>query len=127
MGVKRSSPKANFAAYIVDVLSPLGDVATRPMFGGYNVTIDGLTFALILNGVLYLKTDMENRPSFEKARLKPFSYGKGDKTIVTSYFERPDCLDDWDALESWIDGALSAARRVKAPKKKAAVKKKRAV
>ena len=116
MASRKTSSQATFAAYVVDIMSPLGDVTIRPMFGGYNVMVSGMTFALILGGVLYFKTDDTNRASFERAGLKAFSYAKATKTIVTSYFEAPDCLDDWDALEPWVDGALSVARRAKTRK-----------
>ena len=119
-------PKSNdFVTYVLDVLAPLGRVAAGRMFGGYNVALDGLTFGLILDDVLYLKTDAENRPAFQSLGLLPFSYQKkSGEVTVTSYFAAPDCLDDWDALGPFARGSLAAARRAKAPKaKKPAAKK----
>ena len=113
-------PKSNdFVTYVLDVLAPLGRVAAGRMFGGYNVALDGLTFGLILDDVLYLKTDAENRPAFQSLGLLPFSYQKkSGEVTVTSYFAAPDCLDDWDALGPFARGSLAAARRAKAPKAK---------
>lgn len=122
MSQAKKNSASTFAAYVADIMSPLGDVSTRPMFGGYSVAVSGITFALILNGRLYFKTDETTRPAFVRAGLGPFSYTKQGKTIATSYFEAPDCLDDWDALEPWADGAISVARRSKAAKKPAAKK-----
>lgn len=120
----KSKPN-DFVTYVLDMLAPLGRLTCGPMFGGHNIALDGLTFALILRDVLYFKTDAENRPAFESLGLTPFRYEKKSSEVtVTSYFTAPDCLDDWDALEPFARGALAAARRAKAPKpRKAAVKK----
>lgn len=125
MASTQSKAQSSFAAYVAEIMSPLGEVTTRAMFGGYNVAIDGLTFGLIVNGVLYLKADDVNRPAFDKAGLRAFTYhAKGGKKTAMSYFEAPDCIDDWEALEPWADGALAAAKRAKvsAPKKAPAKK-----
>lgn len=109
--------KSDFIQYVVDMLSPLGAVETRAMFGGHNVSLGGLTFGLIVDDMLYLKADAENRPSFEELGLGPFVYGSKDgRPMTMSYFTAPDCLDDWDALGPYATGALAAARRAKAAK-----------
>lgn len=108
---------SDFVTYVLDMLAPLGPVASGRMFGGHNLSLAGITFAIIIGDVLFLKTDLENRPAFESLGLQPFSYQKKDgKVTSTSYFTAPDCLDDWDALEPFARGALAAARRAKAPK-----------
>jgi DNA transformation protein and related proteins len=115
--------KANpsFAAHVVELLSPLGDVKSRPMFGGHSVSLDGLTFGLIAYDVLYLKADDENRPMFEKAELGPFVYkAKDGRAMSMSYHAAPDWMDDWDAFGPWVKSALAAAKRAKAPKTVAA-------
>jgi DNA transformation protein and related proteins len=111
-------PKSNeLVTYVLDMLAPLGRVQSRPMFGGHNVSLDGLTFGLIIGDVLFLKTDGENRATFVSAGLEPFTYSKKDgKVMVTSYHTAPDCLDDWDALGPWARGALAAAKRAKSSK-----------
>jgi DNA transformation protein and related proteins len=105
-----------FAEYVADMLSPLGPVETRPMFGGRNVSLRGLTFGLIVDDVLFLKVDEENRAMFEDAGLGPFVYEKAGKPTPMSYHQAPDCLDDWEALEPWVRGAYAAAARAKAKK-----------
>lgn len=110
-----------FADYVVDMLSPLGRVETRPMFGGHNVSLHGVTFGLIADDVLFLKVDDENRPRFDAAGLGPFVYEKAGKSMPMSYHQAPDCLDDWESLEPWVRGAHAAAVRAKA--KKVATKK----
>jgi DNA transformation protein len=113
------SKSNDFVTYVLDVLAPLGHVTSRPMFGGHNVALDGLTFAIIIGDVLFFKTDAVNRPAFESLGLEPFSYQKkSGEVTATSYFATPDCLDDWDALEPYARGGLAAAKRAKAPKPK---------
>jgi DNA transformation protein and related proteins len=108
---------SSYVAYIVDVLSRIGPVKTRAMFGGHNVSLEGVTFGLIVDNILYLKVDDTNRKSFEDADLVPFSYSKKDGTRTSmSYHQVPDCLDDWQALRPWVEGALAAARRASAKK-----------
>ncbi len=118
--------KQGFADYVADMLSALGPIETRSMFGGHNVALRGLTFGLIVDNVLYLKVDGENRAMFDEAGLGPFVYEKAGKPMPMSYHQAPDCLDDWEALEPWVRGAHAAAVRAKAKKpvaKKPAAKK----
>lgn len=108
--------KDGFADYVLDMLSPFGPVEKGRMFGGFNVSLHGLTFALVLNDVVYFKTDEVTRGAYEAAGLEPFSYDKGAKTVETSYRQAPDCLDDWDALGPWVRDAHAAALRAKTKK-----------
>lgn len=107
-----------FVQYILECLNPLGSVTARAMFGGYNVALDGLTFGLIADDVLYLKVDMHNLETFTGAGLEPFTFDKQGEAVVMSYRQAPDLLEDWDAFEPWVMGALEAARRAKKPKAK---------
>ena len=60
---------------LLQLLTPLGDVRAKPMFGGHGVFLDGAMFALVTRGgVLYLKADDINRPAFEAQGLE--KYGK---------------------------------------------------
>jgi DNA transformation protein len=89
------------------------------MFGGYNVSLFGLTFGLIANDTLYLKVDEETVESFRAHGLGPFVFKTKDgKEMTMSYFAAPDALDDWEAIGPWVRGALAAAQRAKAPRGK---------
>ena len=59
--------------HCVELLSALGSVRSRRMFGGHGLYIDGLFCALILADRLYLKTNIETRPRFEAAGCEPFA------------------------------------------------------
>ena len=97
---------------LLQITVPLGDVVAKSMFGGYGLFLEGLMFGIVTrNDELFLKADGTNRPAFEERGLKP--YGK------MPYFAAPaECLKDWSALERWAQGAVAAARRASAGKKK---------
>jgi DNA transformation protein and related proteins len=107
-----------FVEYILECLNPLGHVTARAMFSGHNVALDGLTFGLIFDDVLYLKTDAQTLETFTSANLEPFTFEKKAETVITSYRQAPDLLENWDAFEPWVMGALEAAQRAKKPKAK---------
>jgi DNA transformation protein len=102
-----------FLALLQDQLSDLGTVTSRRMFSGAGVYIDGMIFALVIDDVLYLKTDDESRAAFEAEGLEPFSFVKQGRRISTSYWRAPELLlDDRTELQRWAARALQAARQV---------------
>jgi len=110
-----------FFEYVVDLLSTMGEIRFRAMFGGYGIYKGDLMFALIANDVLYFKVDDINRPKFESDDLCPFVYNGGKKPIKMSYYEAPqEGLDDGSILCKWGEDAFEAALRSKKtkPKKK---------
>jgi DNA transformation protein len=70
-------------------------------------------FALVSDGVIYLKADEQNVPAFEREKLDPFIYTtKTGRRAVMSYRRMPDRLyDDPDELAAWARAALAAACR----------------
>lgn len=87
------------------------------MFGGWGLSIDGLTFALIADG-LYLKADDHSRGRFEDAglaRFQPFA----DKPTRLSYYPMPDtALDDQAGFLDWAREGWGAAVRATARKRR---------
>lgn len=106
------SAKDNFADYVVELLTPLGTVTARRMFGGHGIYSDGLMFALIADQVLYFKCDDATRGKFEAAGSRPFVYASRSRRVTLSYWSAPE-----DAMESpalalpWARMALDAALR----------------
>jgi DNA transformation protein and related proteins len=100
-------------SHIVDLFAAFGPVVVRRMFGGGGIYADGLMFAIVTGGVIYLKADAQTIPAFEKEGLKPFTYApKGRKQISLSYWRMPDRLyDDADELARWAREAVMAAHR----------------
>jgi DNA transformation protein len=107
--------KNGFAEYVIDLLTPLGNIKSRKMFGGVGFYKDGIFFALIADEILYFKVDDATRFKYESYGSKPFSYeGKNKKTIVMSYWEVPaDILENPDNLAEWVLLAVQAAKRAK--------------
>jgi DNA transformation protein and related proteins len=97
-----------------------GTVTGKRMFGGVGVYFDGTFFAIIDDGVVYLKTSDKTRASFEVERSRPFSYQtKSGETHLTSYWRLPDrLLDDPDGLREWAQAAVAAAREAAAKKQR---------
>jgi DNA transformation protein len=111
---------------IQELFSAFGLVAVRRMFGGAGIYADGTMFALVADGVIYLKADELSTPAFERESLPPFTYETKDgKRGVMSYRRMPERLyDDPDELANWARAALAAAQRsgVRAGKKGASGK-----
>lgn len=106
-----------FAAYVVEMLSTIGRVTARRMFGGYGLYCDGTMFALIADDVLYLKADDGNRGELERAGATPFVYVARGKRATMSYFRAPDeLLESRELAGPWARGAYSAALRARSAK-----------
>ena len=107
-------------AHLLDLLSSLGNVRSRAMFGGHGIYCDDFFFALVADGALYLKADEENQPLFEEAGCEPFLYHRQGRKepIQMSYWEAPpETIDRADLLLPWAQHALAAARRAKEKKR----------
>jgi DNA transformation protein len=110
-----------FIKYLLDMLSDLGDVRSRAMFGVHGIYHDGVMIGLIASSVFYLKVDDGNRAAFEAAGSKPFTYRRKGQTkdVAMSYWEVPvDVLESREALCEWAREALAAATRSKAEVRK---------
>ena len=96
---------------IRELFSVFGRVSVRRMFGGAGIYADGTMFALLYDGLIYLKAGECNAAAFDREALGPFTYTTKDgKRGVTSYRQMPDRLyDDPHELAEWARDALSAA------------------
>ncbi|MCB9137537.1 MAG: TfoX/Sxy family protein [Caldilineaceae bacterium] len=101
-----------FVEHILDLLSPMGDVTVKRMFGGYGLFQEGRMFGLTSDSRLYLKTDAENRPAFAARGMEPFHFERKDKTVTTSYYEAPEeALEDEAEMMRWAESGRRAALR----------------
>jgi DNA transformation protein and related proteins len=112
-----------FVEHILELASPAGRGAARAMFGGHGVYVDGTIVAIIIDDVLYFKTDERTRSAFVDLGLEPFRYESKDGAIhTTSYFRAPEeALENAAAMKEWLRRALDAALRSAArnPRKEA--------
>ena len=102
-----------FVDHIIELASPAGRVTARAMFGGHGVYLDGTIVAIVVDDVLYFKTDERTRLAFVELDLEPFAYASKDGAVhTTSYFRAPDdALESEPAMREWLRVALAAALR----------------
>jgi DNA transformation protein and related proteins len=109
----------DYAAHVRELLSSLGEVRIKKMFGGAGVYAHDLMFGLIAGETLYLKVDDVTQEEFAAAGSEPFVFEmKGGASIAMRYWRLPDeAADDPQAAERWARLALDAALRARKPKK----------
>jgi len=111
---------SNYADYIMEVLSPHGEITARSMFGGYGIYKNNIIFALIISDELYFKVNASNQLQYEELDSEPFSYeAKGKKTTM-SYWKVPmEILEDEDRIGEWLNQSYEISLQTKRkPKKK---------
>ena len=105
-----SNIEKEFVCYVVDVMQSIGPVRAKGMFGGHGIFLENLMFALVADGVLYLKADKEIIPEFEGKGLEAFTYGKPGKEFKMSYYQAPgEALEDVEEMNLWANKAYGAA------------------
>ena len=107
--------KDAFASYCAELLSDLGPVRVKRMFGGHGVYLDGLFVAIVVGDTLYLKADAETLPRFEAAGCAPFTYAaKGGRQVSLHYRAAPaEAMDSPALMRPWATLALQAALRAR--------------
>ena len=109
-----AAPEDEFATTVVDMLAPLGPVQMARMFSGRGFKLDGVQFAMVLRGELYLRVDDDLAAELSALGAKPFAYKTRLRTVtVASYYTVPeDRLDDTDIVLEWARRAVAAASRL---------------
>jgi DNA transformation protein len=108
----------SFVAHVLDLVSLLGRVDARAMFGGHGLYAEGVMFGLLDDGELFLKTDEATRARFVEADCKQWRYVTGKVRMEnTGYFRPPDAAhEDPEAMLAWARLGLDAALRARAAK-----------
>lgn len=121
MSTKTSSPtaKRQFADYCCDLLATQGPCVAKRMFGGWGISVDGMTLAIITNlGVgekLWLKGDEGARARYEAAGCERFTFQMKDRLASMGYYTAPEeAMDSQDAMRAWAQLALECALRARA-------------
>ena len=99
-----------FHAYIMnDVLAEIDGITSRRMFSGFGIYRYGKIFAFIIDDTLYFKVGNNNRPHYEKAGSKQFTYThKSGKEVQMPYWEVPsDVMEDKKRLQEWVDASCA--------------------
>ncbi len=117
-------PDQDFADHCCELLAPLGRCLARRMFGGWGLSVDGMTVAIIANlgdgTTLWLKADEVNRVEYENAHCPRFTYPVKGKAKSMNYYGAPaDTLESPALMLPWARRAMEAALRShNAPKKR---------
>ncbi len=105
--------------FIRELFAPFGPVTVKRMFGGAGIWSDGLMFALVFDGAIFLKVDETSIPDFEREGSQAFVYTRAKSPgrvghASLSYWRLPERLyDDPDELAVWAGRALAIAERKK--------------
>ena len=101
-----------FLKFVIEKLSPIGDIRSRAMFGGYGIFYEGLMFALISEDTLYFKVNESNRDMYKRVQSMPFPHG-------ISYWEVPaDVLEEDARLHEWANISIKIAQGAAKKKRK---------
>ena len=116
-----ATPPHEFARYCCDLLSAAGPCVARRMFGGYGISTDGLSLAILADlgagEQLWLKADATSQAVFEAAGCARFVYLAKGKPMSMNYYSAPDDAMESSALMApWARLALEAALKARAAK-----------
>ena len=108
-----------FGEWVREHFSALGPLEIKPMFGAASVYVNGLIFALLDDGVVWMKADDGNLPALIAAGARQFTYpGKDGAAMKLGYWSLPEpAVDDPEDAVRWARGAMDVALRKAAAKK----------
>ncbi len=105
----------SFEGRALDRFSELGDITSRPLFGGHGIYWNDVIFGIRFRGRLYLKVDEESKGEYLARGIGPFR--PNDRQTLKSYDEvPPEILDDREALLSWAREAIRAGQASRWPR-----------
>lgn len=114
-----------FGDWVRDHLQGLGPIEIKRMFGGAGVKSDGSMFAILDDGVLWLKADEALARDLQAEGARQFTYPTKDGGQMSmAYWSLPEtALDDPDEAVHWARRsiALAAAKaQAKRPRRRKA-------
>jgi DNA transformation protein len=68
-------------AWVEEALEPMGRVTMRKMMGGATLYLDGIIFAIMVDGELWLKSDAEADPVWDPVSPERFTVTFKDGTV----------------------------------------------
>ena len=102
-----------FGEWVHEHFAAVGPIQIKPMFGAAAVYSEGLIFALLDDGGVWLKADEENEAALRAAGSSQFTYSMKDGQIMPmAYWSLPDAaIDDPDEAAHWARLSIAAAVR----------------
>ncbi len=111
----------SFEAFATELLSGVGELRVKRMFGGAAAYVDDRIFALFDDEAIWIKVDAANEAAFVEVGSPRMTYpAKDGKIMQMAYRRMPEAaLDDADEAVRWARLGVEAAARkpVKTPKK----------
>jgi DNA transformation protein len=110
----KAARKQALVEHLVAQMAGFGVVQARAMFGGHGLYHQGLMFALVADGRLFLKVDEQTVGDFERRGLGPFTYESRGKVGSLKYHEAPpEVMDEPDQMTPWARQAHGCAVRAR--------------
>lgn len=107
----------DYLDFILEQLTPFGEVTYKKMFGGVGFYKDGIMFGGLMGGKFHLKVNDETRPEFEAAGMNSFFHRPNSKS-KPKYYEVPvEIVEDRDELAKWVTKTFEIAKAAKKSKK----------
>ncbi|SLM62154.1 MULTISPECIES: TfoX/Sxy family DNA transformation protein [Dickeya] len=103
------------------VFAPLGHILSRSQFGGYSIAADGVIFALVSAGELYLRASPDNEDFFLARQTPKLVYTKRGIPVPLNYYLVTEAL--WQREASLLAlgmQSLQGAQHDKAARKRCA-------
>jgi DNA transformation protein len=109
---------SGFESFVQDLLSGLGSVRIRRMFGAAGVYAGEVMFALIDDETLYLKVDSTMKAELQAEGSVGWVYSRAPgRWEDTAYWRLPEAaLDDPDEAVAWARRSLAVAEAKAASK-----------
>jgi len=107
-----------FGDWAREHFAALGPLEIKTMFGAGALYADGLIWALLDDGTVWLKADAETEADLREAGSRQFTYPMKDGRLqAMAYWSLPDsAADDPDEAVVWARASIAAARRKAAAK-----------
>jgi DNA transformation protein and related proteins len=106
------STESPLLSTVLDLMSGIGVLRQRKMFGGVYVYCDDLFIATIHDDTLYFKANASTAGEFIARGLQVFSYPKDGGIATLQYYQAPpEVFTEKDAMRHWAAKALLAARQ----------------
>lgn len=104
-----------FGDWVRDHLAGLGPIEIKRMFGAAGVKQHGAMFAILDDGVIWLKADGPLAEALEAEGARQFTYStKAGETMAMAYWSMPEtALDDADEAVGWARRSIEIALRPK--------------
>ena len=106
------SPESPFLSTVLDLMSGIGVLRQRKMFGGVYVYCDDLFIATIHDETLYFKANASTAGEYVVRGLPMFSYPKDGGIATLQYYQAPpEVFTEKTAMRHWAAKALLAAQQ----------------